>query len=346
MNKRSSDDGLSWVGGFGNDIHGLWSYGPAMHDPDDPNVVHVCNVDQGHAYSTDLGATWHAGETDRSSCDGIGYDPNNPDIWYKIIKIGHGGDLAIRKAKNRGRTMEWVTLDTIKNNGKGYMGRIIVDPSDKTGKTIYVSDRALSGIYMSTDGGYNFSMVREHLDVVEMWVTKAGNVYAHSFTAGQGLSRFIKKTGTWSDIAPGRDVNGFAVHPADENIMYMNAGIGKEIKTGKLYKTTSGLSDTPTWEEQGGFNGWVLYIDTYRPEYMLMATVNYKRDGKYQGVMRSSDAGKSWKRLETISPYNHVWGFSSGGPAAPGRVLSATATAGLIDDIYDGEYRPKHNVNK
>lgn len=329
MRKISTDNGLSWVGGQGITAHGLWSYGNPTFDAADPNVFHVACVDYGHAYTTDLGKTWFSSETERISCQGVTQDPNNYNIFYKIGKKNNSTQLGFYKSTNRGHN--FTKLTTISLSNSDYGGRVFVDPTDS--QIIYCTIRGGKGVYRSTNGGASFSNIYTRQNIHHSAVTKSGNVFFHIWN-GYGLHRYLKADDKWKDITSWKTVDGFAVHPENENIIFFNA-------EGILYKTTNGLSDSPTWEEQGNYAGRQIYIDPYVPEYMLMMT-----EQKNVGMMISRDGGKEWEAFSENLGTSFVWGFVPGGPAAKGRVYAFDAVAYYIDGIYDSSLVSVSENNK
>jgi len=319
MLKISQDNGLSWKGGNNVGAHGLWMYGNPCVDADDPDVFHVACVDFGHAYTPDMGKTWITSETQRISCQGVTQDPNDHKVFYKATKKNAGKVLTISKSTDRGHSFTKLCDITLADDTYG--GRIFVDPTDS--KTIYCTIRGGKGVYRSTDGGSSFKNVYSKSSIHHSAITKNGNVFFHIWN-GTGLYRYIKAADEWS-TATKSAVDGFAVHPEDDNIIYINAG-------GKLYKTINGLSSTPDWEEMGNYLGRQIYIDPYKPEYMLMMT-----DGKDQGMMYSDDAGLNWVSIHQNHGTPFVWGFVAGAPDAKGRVFTFDATACYIEDIYKND---------
>jgi photosystem II stability/assembly factor-like uncharacterized protein len=318
MRKISQDNGLSWVGGTGVGDHGLWMYGNPYFDATDPNVFHVACVDFGHAYTTDLGQTWISTESERTSCQGVTQDPNNPNIYYKTTKKNTSTELGVYKSTDRGHS--FINLTKIALTNSDYGGRIFVDPTDSN--IIYVTIRGGKGVYRSTNGGLNFTNVYSAPDIHHSAITKSGNVFFHKWN-GYGFYRYLKNIDEWKNIALSYAVDGFAVHPNNENIIFINA-------SGTLYKTTNGLDPTPTWEQKGTFAGRQIYIDPYKTQCMLMMT-----DQKNVGMMISQDGGDSWESIHGNLGTNFAWGFVPGGPAAKGRVYVFDATAYYIDDLYD-----------
>jgi photosystem II stability/assembly factor-like uncharacterized protein len=324
MLKRSMDNGLSWEGGKNTGIHGLWMYGNPCPDAVDPNVFHAACVDFGHAYTTNLGETWISTETERTSCQGVAQDPNDPDIYYKTTKRNDSSVLSIHKSTDRGHRFTRISDITLAS--ESYGGRIFVDPTDSG--TLYCTIRGGYGVYRSTDSGTTFLNIYSKKNIHHSMITQNGHVFFHIWN-GSGLYRYLKNSDDWADIAQTFRVDGFAVHPENENIIFMNAD-------GVLYKTISGLDSDPVWEQMGTFSGRQIYIDPYKPQYMLMMT-----DQKDQGMLYSSDWGNTWENIHQNLGTSFVWGFVSGGPSAKGRVFAFDATAYYIDDIYNSNLNIK-----
>ena len=320
MRKISTDNGFSWIGGKGAGAHGLWMYGNPTFDAADPNVFHVACVDYGHTYTTDLGKTWLSSEEERVSCQGVTQDPNNYNVFYKTTKKNNSTTLGVYKSTDRGHS--FAKLSDIELSNSDYGGRIFVDPTDS--EIIYCTIRGGKGVYRSTNGGNSFSNIYTKSNIHHSAVTQSGNVFFHIWN-GMGLYRFIKNSGEWKNIAWGisGNVDGFAIHPQDENIIFINANV-------TLYKTTNGLSASPVWVSKGKYKGRQIYIDQYFPDYMLMMT-----DQKDVGMMISKDGGGEWESIQGNLGTSFVWGFVPGGPAAKGRVYAFDATAYYIVSIYD-----------
>ncbi len=319
MVKESSDSGKTWIGGNNEGVNGLWANGSPYFDAGDPNTFHVACVDEGEAYTTDLGKTWHTSETGRISCMGVTQSPFDYNVFYKLTTTNNSTALNIYKSTDRGKSYTY--LANVIMTSADIDGRIFVDPTDSN--TIYITIRGGKGVYKSTDGGLTFDVVYPIQKIHYSAIMKNGDVYFHLWNGVGGLYRYLKSMDTWSNIASGYSVWGFAVDPKDENIIFINNS------DGYLYKTTNGLSDSPTWQKLDYYNGQQLYIDPYVPNYMLMMTGT-----KNVGMMISRDGGENWEQFNSNLGTSFVWGFVPGGPAAKGRVYCYDATA-YYATIYD-----------
>ncbi len=95
-------------------------------------------------------------------------------------------------------------------------------------------------------------------------------------------------------VTSGRVV-GFAVHPQDRSHYYVAAASGGVWKT-----TNNGTSWTPVFDEQGSYSIGYVALDPKNPHVVWVGTGenNSQRSVGYgDGVYRSDDGGKSWKKV-------------------------------------------------
>jgi photosystem II stability/assembly factor-like uncharacterized protein len=346
--KESQDNGPSWIARYrGIDI--LCVYTPPKVDLTDPNIIHVGYGDNGHFYSTDCGLNWNITETTYRCVDGLTQDPKHPEIWYKMYGRSRRVSGAVLKSEDRGVNWEQIGKIPVPNfKGRsekdpsfynGWIGWMAVDPTNS--QRIFATHRASDGLYMSEDGGRNFSRVLELLRPWQLEVTANGTVFICTWDS-KGLYRSTDHGKSFQVIHEDM-VHDYVVHPNNDDIVYANAGSfshawasarvltkyernrdhGNEGK-GKLYKTIDGGKN---WTILGAYDGFALYIEPNYPNVMLMST----RDGG-QGIMRSSDSGETWISIHGSHNNYHPRGFIYGG--IPGRVYSWNHNMERINNIH------------
>jgi photosystem II stability/assembly factor-like uncharacterized protein len=158
---------------------------------------------------------------------------------------------------------------------------LLVDAAD--------ADRVLLGthvgIYETMDGGRRWTFAGlEGDDAMNLVRTSSGALWV----AGHGV---LKKSGdggaTWTDVRPdglpGTDVHGFAVDPADDQVIY--AAIAGE----GLYRSDDGGA---SFEEVSKGVGPAVYGLAVTPDGRVLAA-------EQRGVFASDDGGTTWNiRLE------------------------------------------------
>lgn len=117
-------------------------------------------------------------------------------------------------------------------------------------------------------------------------------------TPGRGLAgaigALLKPRLIGPAVTGGRIVS-IAVHPENPGVMYIGVASGGVFKT-----DNGGASWTPIFDKQSSFSIGTVVIDAKRPTTVWVGTGenNSQRSVGYgDGVYRSDDAGKSWKRM-------------------------------------------------
>ncbi|MEO5897419.1 MAG: hypothetical protein ABIS06_17145 [Vicinamibacterales bacterium] len=210
--------------------------------------------------------------------DDIAVDESNPSTFY--IGLAGGG---LWKTTNNGTT--WTPI--FDEYPVSSIGDIALAPSNAN--ILYVgtgepNNRQSStfggGIYKSTDGGKKFEYV--------------------GLKESQSIARVV-------------------VHPKDPNIVYV-AAVGHLFGPNKergLYKTTDGgktWTNTKFIDEDTGFTDVVM--DPSNPNVLLAASYQRRRQawgfnggGKGSGLWKTTDAGKSWTKLNGSGlPSNDIIG--------------------------------------
>ncbi|MEP6590682.1 MAG: glycosyl hydrolase [Gemmatimonadota bacterium] len=117
-------------------------------------------------------------------------------------------------------------------------------------------------------------------------------------TPGRGLagavSALLKPRLIGPAVTGGRIVS-IAVHPENPGVMYIGVASGGVFKT-----DNAGASWTPIFDKQASFSIGAVVVDPKHPTTVWVGTGenNSQRSVGYgDGVYRSNDAGKSWKRM-------------------------------------------------
>ncbi len=232
------------------------------------------------------------------------------------------------------RGMLWQEL------GPRFMGGRVetIDAVPGTG-TIYVGFGAGS-VWKTTNNGLNWSAVFEHESSVTIgdleisdshpqivWVGTGENLMARSSFAGMGVFKSEDSGKTWTNMGlhETHHIGRIIIHPQDPDIVYV-AAFGHEYTYNPergIYKTSDGGR---TWERSLFINERVAGVDVIMdpedPNILYASTQERDRKawndigaGEGSGIHKTSDGGKTWKRL------------SGGLPAGPdiGRIGLAVA---------------------
>jgi photosystem II stability/assembly factor-like uncharacterized protein len=251
-------DAPATTNGFGTDAAqipqtGRWlSFGPAnipgrvtgiaRPAKAGPGTALVALADGGLFLTNDTGATWQA-MSNREATQATGSvatDPKDPRRWYLGTGEGNGsadnyGGIGVLRTRDAGRTWQ------VSNKFSGSVRCLAVDPSNT--QRIYACGD--SGVYRSTDGGVNFTLVGGGLPAVSATkvVFRPGDpskLFA-SFWGGSPLYKSIDGGNTWSVVAGGLPASGqgrtdLDVCRANPNVMT----IVMEAGNGDLWRSTDG----------------------------------------------------------------------------------------------------------
>ncbi|MGH9891353.1 MAG: NEW3 domain-containing protein, partial [bacterium] len=232
---RSTDNGRNFTGV----AKGIEIIVPTMVvvDVSDPARVHLANLDDGHVYTTNLGATWTTSET-LSFADNVGMaqDPNNPNVFYKhYVYKPTVGVRGLWRSTDKGVTWSFVS-DTpelrLPAVAPPHMS-LLVDPTKSS--RIYAgycdsSDRGLNpGLYVSNDSGATFSRVPGSPDFCQIVRSKTGKLFGLTLPTTGSLYSFDPAKGVFRKLRGDANggVSGFAVHPTNENILFAAEGTFK-----------------------------------------------------------------------------------------------------------------------
>ncbi len=198
-------------------------------------------------------------------------DPEDPATWY--VAAGSGG---VWKTENAGTT--WTPI--FENEGSYSIGCLTLDPHDRS----------------------------------TVWVGTGENVGGRHVGYGDGIYRSRDGGRTWQNLGlkESEHIGRIVVHPDDRDIVYV-AVQGPLWSAGGqrgLFVTTDG---GVTWEKVLGGGDYTgvneVVMDPSDPDVLYATTHQRFRDvaalingGPESGIHKSTDGGRTWRRLETGLP--------------------------------------------
>lgn len=289
---KTNDAGLTWVN-ISDGFFKTSSVGAMVVAPSDPNVIYVgmgettirtdVSYGDGVYKSTDGGKTWsHCGLEDTRHIGKIEVHPKNPDIVY-VAALGH----AFGKNDERG---------VYKSSDGGKTWR----------KTLFKSDKA---------GAVDLTFDPRNPDIiyVSVWETYRNGYELVSGGPESGLWRSKDGGETWSDITANK---GLPNAKKSDNLIGKIGVSASPVKAGRVYaivesKEKPGLyrSDDfgDSWEmvndnpdlRRRPFYYMHVHCDTQEPDTVFINNLDF---------WKSTDAGKSFKNIETPHGDNHgLW---------------------------------------
>ena len=361
---KSGDPGFRFKS-TGLEVTTLWGY---YFDPNNPNRQYICYTDVGFARSVDKGATWISavqGCPWSNTFYEIAFDPYVKGRIFAACSSRHDIPHWTHLDANRGQQGGVCLSDdygaTWKVLGTGLpklpCTSIVVDPKSPRDRLTLYAAFYEGGIYRSTDGGKTWEKKSNglgnpgnlHCSRIRIHPT-SGNVYGlitgfrrnMEFPVPGGLWVSGDKGETWRDLTSSWRVprpTDFAVHPKDENTIYVAASTipGREI--GGIYKTTDGGKTWTRLIDDQEFAKWCP------PSYIETSTINMHPDDPNllyagsdgHGLWYTRDAGRTWKPFESFpfsSPQNVAFE-----PADHKAMIVTTFGAGA----WRGPYLPTGN---
>ncbi len=201
-----------------------------------------------------------------------------------------------------------------------------VKPDAANKYTFYVGTRA-GGVWKTTNNGTTFDCITDDLGVTSIGVVEVaasnpeivwvgtGEAYnARSSYAGNGIyvSRDGGKTWTAKGLKDSHHINRILIHPTNPEIVYA-AVMGHLFTPNEERGVFKSVNGGDTWEK-------ILYIDDktgvidltmnlsnpdilYAASYEKMRTAwTFEPGGAGSRIYKTSDGGKSWKKLESGLP--------------------------------------------
>jgi len=311
MIRRTTDAGQNWDTIL--NVPGSKGITTIAVDPENPNILYAGSIGkQGQIFkSIDRGNTWAEYNEAFNMCTVWGQaqlmaDPENPSVVYATTWLA-----GTWKSENAGKT--WQLLKGAPISGTA----ISVNPENTD--EIYLADRSSPTVWKSADGGLTWNRIADFSKdgaLLVMRVFAAGEtIYASTFyprLMGGKLYKSADSGRTWEDITGTlpRGILDIAVDPTNKDIAYATTNISGVYKT-----TDAGKS----WQELKAFpyvGVYDLEIDPADPAVLYASARGGSLPAWFTriagveggiifkdsaGVYKSTDAGKSWKKILTTS---------------------------------------------
>ncbi len=325
---KTTDGGITWEPVF--DDQPAQSIGSLAVAPSDPEIVWAgtgetfirsnVSIGDGIYKSVDGGKTWkNMGLGESGRIGRVVIHPYNPDIVFAAA-MGHSNgpqkERGIYRTTDGGETWDHV-LFVDENTG---CADIAMDPNNP--RILFAGTWTLeiktfgrfsggpgSGVYVSRDGGANWSRIEGHgLPTTEMGKiavavaqSNSNRVYAMIETGGEGaLWRSDNGGRNWDLVSYNRLINErphynsrMAVAPDNENEIYFPCNsVNYTLDGGDTIRSSRGQNNPG-----GDAHDW--WIDPKNPDRMMVGN-----DG---GVSITTNRGRTWHRIRLpISQMYHV----------------------------------------
>ncbi len=300
----------------------------------EPGTFYMGATGGGVWKTTDYGVSWQNvsdGYFETPSIGSIEVAQNDPNIIY----VGTGTDglrsniiagKGVYKSIDAGESWTHIGLDDV-----GQIGAVRIHPTNHNIVYVAAIGQAFQaneerGLYKTTDGGRSWEKVlyisdETGISDVEMMPTNPEILYAAAWKAERkpwtiisggalsegGMYRSLDGGATWDTMNEGipQDLVGkidIAVSPADSRIVY--ALIEAPLKEGGLYRSTDQGASFTQMSDHSGIRNRPFYYTNIKVD-PTDADIIYSMAGPYD---KSTDGGKTWKRISSPHGDNHdMW---------------------------------------
>lgn len=302
---QTLDAGRSWrMSSDGIDATVLFCL---TQDPSDGGVVHLGMADNGHFLSEDGGDWFTRGQTGNQNTKTIALSRKDPQ---RVYAIGSGaGRRAGMKASqvwvsgDRGRTWCESTMTGLPELAERNACSIEADPSDERHVFLAVSGPIADGsggVYESSDGGRSWRWIGQGLPEKNWYFrTYLWNVGREIACSGDGSLAAFGSAGVYhrppgqtawqgAKAPPGGGANEIVADPHAKGVYYLAC----EGSAGGVYRSTDRGA---TWERLYAGNSRHVAVDGARPGRLAA--------GLLDGIVLSTDGGKSWTEMDRRLPY-------------------------------------------
>ena len=329
-------------------------------DPFEPNRHYAGFADIGFGRSVDAGETWITatkGSPWVNTFYQIAFDPfvkgriyaacsNRHDVsgWGMEANQGPYAVGGVCVSDDFGAT--WRVLNKDLPNLPATS--IVVDPKSTKDRLTMYTTLYEDGVYKTTDGGKTWTKkarglgnppnlhscrVRIHPKSGNLYCLVTGLREGFHFPAPGGVWKSTDGGESWHDVTVPLKLDwptDFAVHPTDENVMYVSAGTVPRNAQGGIYKTTDGGKtwkrlladeDFAKWCTPTFVHGSVVRLHPDNPGFVYFGSATH-------GLWFSKDAGATWTVFKNF-PFKAVMTMTFD-PADPTVMYVGTGGAGVL----------------
>lgn len=261
----------------------------------------------------------------------IGFHPTDENVLYAGAPAG-----GFWYSKDKGQNWIKSNTDELPSFGVSAIGVIPV-PSSEPIILVGTGDRDANdapgyGIYVSTDGGINFTPSNTGMGatiVNKILVNPLDNKVVVAATAS-GIFKSKDQGKNWARTTSGSNYKDIAYHPEDTSIMYATSG-------GSFYRSTNGGN---SWAlSQSGFSSsgrsrMAIAVTKANPSivYVVAVTAN---TNDMEGFYKSSNQGQSFAKVIQRGNVKNPLGFNTNG---------GTGGQGWYDLAIDADPRDSNTV--
>ncbi len=339
----NADGSVSWDRSRSNKPKAEVSKIQIAVDPKDSNRIYASAYPGGMLRSDDGGKTWNdknfltpsilVDDPTKQGYYSFAIDQNDPaKVWMGV----YGKGMFV--------SYDYMDFDMFANGDNNEMfGKnitsVIIDPRDSN--TVYAAGE--EGVFVTRDNGRSWKEMNDGLiveDIVTLASDRDGRLYAGS--RGYGIYPYDENAGHWMRPIkvenfgvnwhmwdrPLYMYNALLINPFNPDIMYFGT-----FPTGFFKTTNGGL----TWRESNlKFTIDGAFSMTFHPY-----NKNVIYAGTYNGVSKSEDAGRTWRKIEEGMPPEQ-WVFSIAiNPRNP-KIMYAASKNGM-DKGFCERHAPPYN---
>lgn len=273
------------ISGYNENGESMWKHQPIESlalDPNDENTIYIAAGNPqfttdilGAVYkSTDGGLSWkmtglrkvfYGSHPMRMAGEYLAVDPNNSNVIY----CGTPYD-GLWKSEDAGET--WIHISDIISGIRGThdlnIGAVVIDPAktiDGRSSTVYVGV-ASTGVYQSTDGGENFTLMKDSPKGAARMLVRDSKLYVGSGVLANWIAAnetdsdgfFMYDKGVWTNLIkdtnlPSKKIHPIYIHEDNPDIMLLGTTPFTGLK--KLYHTRDGGKSWTDYSQSDTYNG-------------------------------------------------------------------------------------------